>query len=162
MQGLSFREYLQLFQQIRVRPYSLEEILNHKAEIPEVKHPLPFFENYLKVGYYPFASEEDCDLRLQQIVNHTLETDLIYSLASNYSNIGTIKETFFLNQLRVKYEVIASPVTDFLVGDYSFEVGGKNKGLKQIQGLDKAFIVKDDIETGYLNTIPLWQFGLTY
>ena len=24
------------------------------------------------------------------------------------------------------------------------------------------FIVKDDIELGYLNTIPLWQFGLTY
>jgi len=30
------------------------------------------------------------------------------------------------------------------------------------QGLENAFIVKDDIETGYLNTIPLWQFGLTY
>jgi len=41
-------------------------------------------------------------------------------------------------------------------------VGGKNKGLKQIRDLDKAFIVKDDIELGYLNTIPLWQFGLTY
>jgi len=44
----------------------------------------------------------------------------------------------------------------------AFEAGGKNKGLKQIQGIDKAFIVKDDIELGYLNTIPLWQFGLTY
>ncbi|MHB9143559.1 MAG: PQQ-binding-like beta-propeller repeat protein [Paludibacter sp.] len=34
-----------------------------------------------------------------------------------------------------------------------FEAGGKNKGLKQIQGIDKAFIVKDDIDLGYLNTI---------
>ena len=53
-------------------------------------------------------------------------------------------------------------MADFLIGDYTFEVGGKNKGLKQIQGIDKAFIVKDDIESGYLNTIPLWQFGMTY
>jgi len=246
MQGLSFREYLQLFHQIAVRSYSLEEILGHTAEIPGVKHPLPFFKEYLKRGYYPFALEEDFDLRLQQIVNQTLETDiplyagmnvstgrklkqllaiiaksvpfkpnmtsiatalsasrnnitdyclfieeagmiaqlrdstggirglgkvdkiyldntnLIYSLANDNSNTGNIRETFFMNQLRVKYDVIVSPVADFMIGDYTFEAGGKNKGLKQIQGMDKAFIVKDDIELGYLNTIPLWQFGLTY
>ena len=89
-------------------------------------------------------------------------TNLIYSLPNECSNSGNIRETFFLNQLRIKYDVIVSPVADFLIGDYTFEVGGKNKGLKQIQGIDKAFIVKDDIELGYLNTIPLWQFGLTY
>jgi len=89
-------------------------------------------------------------------------TNLIYSLANDNSNAGNIRETFFLNQLRVKYDVMVSPIADFLIGDYTFEVGGKNKGMKQIQGMDKAFIVKDDIELGYLNTIPLWQFGLTY
>lgn len=246
MQGLSFREYLQLFHQITVQSYSLEEILGHKAELSEVKHPLPFFEDYLKRGYYPFALEEGFDLKLQQIVNQTLETDiplfagmnvstgrklkqllaiiaksvpfkpnmtsiatalsasrnnitdyclfieeagmiaqlrdstggirglgkvdkiyldntnLIYSLANDHSNTGNIRETFFLNQLRVKHDVIISPVAGFQIGDYTFEVGGKNKGLKQIKGVDKAFIVKDDIELGYLNTIPLWQFGLTY
>jgi uncharacterized protein len=246
MQGLSFREYLQLFHQITARTYFLEEILDHKAELPGVKHPLPYFEDYLRKGYYPFALEEDFDQRLQQIVNQTLETDiplyagmnvstgrklkqllaiisksvpfkpnmaniaaalsasrnnisdyclyieeagmiaqlrdstggirglgkvdkiyldntnLMYSLANNSSNRGNIRETFFLNQLRVRHDVIVSPVADFLIGEYTFEVGGKNKGLKQIQGMEKAFIVKDDIELGYLNTIPLWQFGLTY
>lgn len=58
--------------------------------------------------------------------------------------------------------MIVSPVADFKIADFTFEVGGKNKGLKQIQGIDKAYIVKDDIELGYLNTIPLWQFGLAY
>jgi hypothetical protein len=58
--------------------------------------------------------------------------------------------------------VIVSPVADFLVGDYTFEVGVKKKGQKQIQGIEKAFVVKDDIELAYLNTIPLWHFGLTY
>jgi predicted AAA+ superfamily ATPase len=207
---------------------------------------LPYFEEYLKNGYYPFALDEDFELRLQQIVNQTLETDvpvyagmnvstgrklkqllaiiaksvpfkpnmtsiatalsasrnnitdyclfieeaglitqlrnstggikglgkvdkiylentnLIYGLADTNSNKGNIRETFFLNQLKVKQEVISSSVADFFVGEYTFEVGGKNKGLKQIQGLKNAFIVKDDIELGYLNTIPLWQFGLTY
>lgn len=89
-------------------------------------------------------------------------TNLIYNLANENSNPGNIRETFFLNQLRVKYDVIASPIADFKVGNYTFEVGGKNKGLKQIQGVENAFVVKDDIEFGYLNTIPLWQFGLTY
>lgn len=89
-------------------------------------------------------------------------TNLIYSLANDNSNTGNIRETFFLNQLRVKYDVMISPIADFQIGDYTFEVGGKNKGQKQIQGIDKAFIAKDDIELGFLNTIPLWQFGLTY
>jgi predicted AAA+ superfamily ATPase len=89
-------------------------------------------------------------------------TNLIYSLASSNSNSGNIRETFFLNQLRLKYDVVVSPVADFRIGNYTFEVGGKKKGLKQIQGLENAFIVKDNIESGYLNTIPLWQFGLTY
>jgi len=246
MQGLSFREYLQLFHQISVQPYSLEEILGHKVELPGVKHPLPFFKDYLKRGYYPFSIEEGFALKLQQIVNQTLETDipmyagmnvstgrklkqllaiiaksvpfkpnmtsiatalsasrnniadyslfieeagmiaqlrdstggirglgkvdkiyldntnLIFSLANDNSNTGNIRETFFLNQLRVKYDVIVSPHADFRIGEYTFEVGGKNKGLKQIQGLAKAFIVKDNIELGYLNTIPLWHFGLSY
>jgi hypothetical protein len=56
---------------------------------------------------------------------------------------------------------MVSPIADFQIGDNMFEVGVKNKGLKQIQGIDKAFIVKDEIELGYLNAIPLWQFGLT-
>ena len=36
------------------------------------------------------------------------------------------------------------------------------KGLKQIQAVYKVFVVKDNIELAYFNTIPLRQFGLTY
>lgn len=246
MQGLSFREYLKLFHNIDVNTYTLEEIINNKIDIKEIEHPLPLFNDYLKQGYYPFALDEDFDLKLQQIINQTLEVDiplfagmnvstgrklkqllaiisnsvpfkpnmtsiatmlsasrnnivdycmyieeagmiaqlrdttngirslgkvdkiyldntnLIYSLAGNTSNIGNIRETFFFNQLRVKYNIFSSKVADFIVDDITFEVGGKNKGLKQIQGVEKGYIVKDDIELGYLNTIPLWQFGLIY
>ena len=46
--------------------------------------------------------------------------------------------------------------------DKDFEIGGKNKGLKQIKTAENGFLVKDDIETGFFNTIPLWHFGLMY
>ncbi len=44
----------------------------------------------------------------------------------------------------------------------TFEVGGKGKTGKQVKGLDSAYIVKDDIEYGYRNVVPLWAFGLLY
>ena len=39
---------------------------------------------------------------------------------------------------------------------------GKNKKQKQIEDIDNGYVVKDDIERGYLNVIPLWMFGLNY
>ena len=76
---------------------------------------------------------------------------MIYSLAQDNSNIGNIRETFFLNQTRIFSDVVASPVSDFLIDDMTFEVGGKKKGQKQIQEVQKGFVVKDDIERGFMN-----------
>lgn len=89
-------------------------------------------------------------------------TNLIYSLGHDVSEVGNMRETFFLNQMRVKHDVITSPISDFLIDDMTFEVGGKNKKQKQLQGVEKGYVVKDDIESGYMNVIPLWQFGLNY
>ena len=88
--------------------------------------------------------------------------NLIYTLASEQAEIGNIRETLFMNQLRVNYDVITSPKSDFIVDKKTFEVGGKNKKQKQIEGIADSYIVKDNIETGYLNVIPLWMLGLTY
>ena len=89
-------------------------------------------------------------------------TNLIYSLAQDNSNIGNIMETFFFNQTRIFSDVVASPVSDFLIDDMTFEVGGKKKGQKQIQEVQKGFVVKDDIERGFMNGGPLWQCGMGY
>ncbi len=89
-------------------------------------------------------------------------TNLIYSLGRENSNVGNVRETFFYNQLRVRQEVIVSKVSDFQIGGMTFEIGGKNKGQHQIAGIEFGYIVRDDIETGYGNVIPLWQFGLNY
>lgn len=89
-------------------------------------------------------------------------TNLAYILGKDIPDTGNLRETFFFNQLAVQQEVSASSQSDFQVGGYTFEIGGRNKGNAQIQGLDKAYIVKDDIEYGFGNTIPLWHFGFLY
>ena len=87
---------------------------------------------------------------------------LIYVLGNMNTEIGTIRETFFYNQMRVMTDVISSRISDFEIGGKTFEVGGRKKKQKQIQNAEQGYVVKDDIETGYGNIIPLWQFGLTY
>jgi len=89
-------------------------------------------------------------------------TNLIQCIAKDKSNLGNIRETFFINQLRVKHDVIHSKVADFQVEEYTFEVGGRSKGLKQLSGVQHGYVVKDNIEFGYSNSIPIWHFGLMY
>ena len=246
MQGLSFREYLEMFHHIKIPAYSLTDIIQHRAELPDKFRPYAYFQSYLEQGYYPFSKEDQFNIRLQQVINKTLEVDipqyaemsisttrklkqlliiiaqsvpfkpnmssiatilgvsrnnlsdyflyleeagliaqlrdgtggirglgkvdkvyldnptLIYSLGQDTSEIGNIRETFFLNQTRVEQKVITSAISDFQIANYIFEVGGKNKKQKQLQGSENGFIVKDNIEQGYMNVIPLWQFGLNY
>ena len=89
-------------------------------------------------------------------------TNLIYILGGENSNIGNIRETFFYNQMRVKQDIISSKVSDFQIGERTFEIGGKSKGQQQIAKAQEGYVIKDDIETGYGNIIPLWNFGMNY
>jgi predicted AAA+ superfamily ATPase len=77
---------------------------------------------------------------------------------------GTLRETFFVNQVRNKgYSVEVAEQGDFLVkGQYTFEVGGKNKKQKQIKEVENAYLVKDNINSGFGNVIPVWLFGFLY
>lgn len=247
MQGLSFREYLNLFHHIDVPVLSLHDILSDNITLPKsLEHPIPLFRSYLSEGYYPFALEGEFVRRMQQVVSLTVETDipmyadmksstarklkqmlgviaasapykpsadhlaqeirisknnvsdyllwlekagmiaqvrddtggmrglgkvekvyidnptLMMVLSGDTVNIGNLRETFFYNQLRVSYDIISSRISDFRIGDVTFEIGGKNKSQRQIRNINNAYIVKDDIEIKYNNIIPLYLFGLTY
>lgn len=246
MQGLSFREYLQLFHHIEVPIYSFDEVLNLKAKIADVSHPLPLFRDFLQKGYYPFASETDFEIRLHQVINQTMEVDIpqyanmnastgrklkklmsviaqsvpfkpvmgslanvigvsrnvlpdyflymeqagmigqlrddtggirgvgkvekvyldntnmAYLLGGQATDIGNIRETFFYTQTRVVTDVISSRISDFEIDGKTFEVGGKKKGKKQLSEAKEGYVIKDDIEYGSGNIIPLWAFGLLY
>lgn len=246
MQGLSFREYLELFHNINNKTYSLDEILNGEVEIKGAEHPLPLFKKYLEDGYYPFSIEGDFNSRIIQVVSQTVESDipqyanmkaatarklkqllalisesapykpnlenlsqeinvsrnnisdyltwleragmigqlrddtsgfrnlgkvekiyidnpsLMSAIAVNNANIGNLRETFFYNQLRLKYPITSSKVSDFRIGDRTFEIGGRNKSQRQIANVKQGYVVKDDIEIPIGNIIPLYHFGFTY
>lgn len=87
---------------------------------------------------------------------------LMAILSGGKTDVGNMRETFFYNQMRVNNDVISSRQSDFVIGNYTFEVGGRNKGKRQIENLEDAYVVKDDIEFAQGNIIPLWAFGLNY
>ena len=78
-------------------------------------------------------------------------------------DVGTARETFFLNALSQNYKVSYPKKGDFLVEEkFLFEVGGRTKSFKQIKDIDNSFIAYDDVEIGAGNKIPLWLFGFLY
>ncbi|MCC8072259.1 MAG: AAA family ATPase [Bacteroidales bacterium] len=89
-------------------------------------------------------------------------TCLSYAFSNERPAIGTLRETAFCQMIAPVEPISASRQTDFKVGAYSFEVGGRNKGTQQVSGLENAYIVRDDTEYRSLNFIPLWHFGFLY
>jgi len=252
---LSFREFLELSQGIKLKSYTLEEVLkNHENIVNEILDTLPnkkilkFFQDFIRVGVYPFYFEDETRYidRIQENINTILYTDLVnvVSIDSskieslkklllnicvsnpfeisleklakivgitkptlykyiNYlsraellhhimyeakrfknmqkpdklylnntnlftalcinSNIGTVRETFFVSMLYKKHIINYSSIGDFLVDEkYIFEIGGKNKSFKQIKDVENSFVAADDIEIGFGNKVPLWLFGFLY
>ena len=247
MQGLSFREFLNMRFGTDVPAYSLQQIVDHEVVLPQqIEHPLALFDEYIHHGYYPFFNDYGYEMRLGQIVSMTLETDipqyanysiavstqlkelmqviadsvpfkpnmstiatavkvdrnklpdyfdlmgraglisllreptkgvrvlgkvekvyldntnLAFALTTSEPDKGNLRETFFFNQMRVNHSVFNSPVSDFLIDGRTFEIGGRNKGQKQIAEAEDGYVVKDGIETGFGNVVPLWCFGMNY
>lgn len=89
-------------------------------------------------------------------------TNLLFALSKNTQS-GTLRETFFANQLSHSHELTIPTAGDFLIDDtYLFEVGGKGKTFKQIRNVENRFVAYDDMEIGLGNKIPLWLLGLLY
>jgi len=90
-------------------------------------------------------------------------SNLLYALGEENVNVGTIRETFFSNQLKLVSTVNLADKGDFLINEkWLFEIGGRNKSSKQLKDLPNSFVVRDDIEMGVKNIIPLWLFGFLY
>jgi len=80
------------------------------------------------------------------------------------ASIGTIREIFFIKMLKnTGHTVHYSRIGDFEVDGRLFEIGGKNKKIKQIrEHLDRAYLVKDDLLNRTKHEIPLHHFGFLY
>jgi predicted AAA+ superfamily ATPase len=90
-------------------------------------------------------------------------TNLLYALAEQQLDKGNLRETFFLSQLNAVSKITMPKQGDFFVDNkFTFEVGGKDKSIKQIAGIKNAWVVKDDLEFPVGNDLPLWMFGCLY
>lgn len=249
MSGFSFREYL-MFEGVLNHPcIKLEDILTDHipiaSKIVSKIKVLPYFETYLRNGYYPFYKEEGDGYlsRVQEVISQTIDSDIpavedveystlqklkkllmilsvqvpfipkmnelyqeldtnreqglkllnlleqaklismlktpvkalknisapdklylnntnmMFALSSN-AEIGTVRETFFMNQLSVSHEVSLPAKGDFKIDSkFLFEVGGSKKSFNQIKDEKDSFLAIDSIEIGNGNKIPLWLFG---
>ena len=126
---------------------------------------IAYLKNLQDVGLTMHLFSESTGItRLQKPEKIYLEnTNLMYALNPKQVNLGSIRETFWMNQLSQLHTVTLPQNGDFLIDNqYTFEIGGKNKSSKQIQGVNDAYVVKDDIEIGSAGVIPLWLFGFLY
>lgn len=254
MQGLSFREYLQIYNGIRISSIDIDTMVSDPNDICSVVNkecqPLPLFHDYLKHGYYPYYldAKEDYYTTIDNVIDYIINNELVqlrnvsvantrkmkalvgilaqsvpfqvditkmssmiglqrntvveylkyladakilnllysdllsvkkmqkpdkiylecpnmlYALSTGNINIGTVRETFAVNQLAYIGNVEYSKEKgDFRLGEkYLFEVGGKNKSFSQIAGAENSFVLADDIETPIGKKLPLWIIGFLY
>ncbi len=84
MNGLSFREFLQIEEGVKLKHHALKDIVDNHLDITHsilktgIK-PFKYFKNYLNHGYYPFYLENlsAYPIKLLNIINLTLEIDLV-------------------------------------------------------------------------------------
>lgn len=92
-----------------------------------------------------------------------LDNTNLFSIFCESPKEGTIRETYFASQVSYKHSLSYPKSGDFIIDEtYTFEVGGKDKGFKQLKGIANSFVVADDIEIGLDRKIPLWLFGFLY
>ena len=88
--------------------------------------------------------------------------NLMYAFNKN-PEIGTIRETFFYNQVSRAAEVYFPKNGDFQINDnIVIEVGGADKSFNQIKDIPNSYLAIDNVEFGRGNKIPLWLFGFLY
>lgn len=88
--------------------------------------------------------------------------NLLYAMSAN-AEIGTVRDTFFVNQLKASHKLAFTGEGDFKIDEnYTFEVGGRGKTFDQIKDMPNSYLAVDDIEIGTSHRIPLWLFGLLY
>lgn len=87
LSGFSFREYLEYYHNIKLPVLKLEEIISSHLEITQgfsLKQVLKHFNDYLKIGYYPFFKGFTHDLEKFQLLENAVQMTI-------YEDIGTFQ-----------------------------------------------------------------------
>ena len=94
--------------------YSLDDLLNQRVVIPSNFRPLPYFADYLRIGYYPFSREMNFDIRLQQVIDQTLEIDIPSYADMNVSTGRKLKQLMSIVSESVPFKPNMSKIAAML------------------------------------------------
>jgi uncharacterized protein len=110
LEGLSFREFLELETGNSFKKIELTELLKNHISIAEdvatkvniFKH----FDNYLRYGYYPFYLENkrDFNTKLEHVINNSLDIDLPFMLEINVHNLFKIKKLLYILATQLPFQ----------------------------------------------------------
>ncbi|MCE7053164.1 AAA family ATPase [Algoriphagus sp. AGSA1] len=168
------------------KEYSPSNIAKIKKLLGVISVSVPFEPNISKIAeklglgrttvYSFLAHLQDAKLirminKQNRGINYLQKPDKIYFENTNFAfalqsqpNSGTIRETFFANQLsNTGHKLELSTKGDFLIDQtWTVEIGGKSKDGEQIKGVENSFLALDELEIGFDKKIPLWLFGFLY
>ena len=141
LEGLSFREYLDLEQVIQLPVLSLDSILNdhfmQASQITSKVKVLQHFEKYLQSGYYPFYREEGDGFsdRLQQVIDTIVTTEVPAVSNIEYDSVYKAKLLLAVLAETSPYTLNISTLCKTLQAS-------RNNVLKLIDLMDKAALVR--------------------
>lgn len=140
LHGLSFREFLSFEGILHIDPIPFDELLQEHVQkamqiVRKVKIT-PFFENYLKYGYYPFYKEtvEDFTDRLRQIASVVIDSDLPAVEKVSFETLQKVRKLLMIISEKVPFEPNMSELWKQLSTN-------NDLGLRMLYALDKAQIL---------------------
>lgn len=172
LQGLSYREYLNLVTGKKFSSYKLNEILTHHTAIAqdinsEIR-PLQYFDAYLKHGYYPFFKEGISlyQLRLEEVINLIIEVELPQLRKIDVAYINKIKQLLHIiaqsvpfmpniSKLSTRIGINRNTLVSYLYFLQEAHII-KNlykdaKGITQLQKPDKIFLENTNLQYVFSN-----------
>ena len=120
MSGLSFREYLQFYKGIQLPSYSLDEILNDADSICQLVcekcRPQVLFEEYLRVGYYPFydGDEQEYYSRIENVISFIIDQELTQFCSVEPAYTRKLKAMLLFLANNVPYDVSIAKLSSYL------------------------------------------------
>jgi predicted AAA+ superfamily ATPase len=141
LEGLSFREYLQLEGVAKLPVLSIETILgNHFMEASQITAKvkvLHHFEKYIEAGYYPFYREEGDGFadRLQQVIDNIITSEI--------PSVGNIEfDSVYKAKQLLAVLAESKPYTLNISALCSTLQSSRNNVLKLIDLIDKAALIR--------------------
>lgn len=141
MSGLSFREYMHFYHGKQLPTWTLEDILSNPDAVCEevikvVGSPQKLFEQYLRVGYYPFYDGDETEYysRIENVVQFIIDQEMTQFCGVDAAYTRKIKAMMMYLADNLPYEVNIAKLSSYL------ELN-KQTVLAYLSSMDKAELI---------------------